>query len=150
MIRERRALLIGSFTSLAAAFMFVSVKAADPPSGGCMTTSGKPLVSPDGAFSAIVRENACESGYAFTATANFTVDVISQSDSTKHALVFSTDDHGASNERPLLSWLAPKRLQITALSQVGVGLHKTAFSTVTITYSFTDSQPKATGEPVAP
>lgn len=132
-----RVLLIGSVTLLVAAAFVFGGKTANSASGGCTTKSAQPLVSPDGAFSAIVKQNACEAGYAFTGTANYVVEVVSQTDSTKHMLVFSTEDSGYSDQRPVLNWLAPESLQIRALSPADVGVQKTVYSTVKISYKFT-------------
>ena len=134
-----RVLLIGLVTMLVAVFIFISGKTANSATGGCTTTSGQPLASPDGAFSAIVRKNGCEAGYAFTSTANFIVEVTSQTNSTQHITVFSTEDSGYSSQRPVISWVAPESLQITALSQADVGVQRTVYSTVKISYKFTGS-----------
>ncbi len=134
-----RVILIGSVTLLVAAFVFLRGEIATSASGGCTTKSGLPLVSPDGAFSAIVRENGCEAGYAFTGTANFVVDVTSQTDSAHYITVFATEDSGYSDQRPVITWVAPENLHITALSQADAGVQRTVYSTVKISYKFTGS-----------
>ena len=102
----------------------------------CTTKGSQPLVSPDGAFSAIVDENVCEGEYAFLSSVTWTVDVVSQSDSTKRLAVFSFDDNGGPDTRPVLKWIAAERLVVTALTPAGVGIKKSAFATVNVLYKY--------------
>jgi len=103
---------------------------------GCATQSAQPLLSPGGAWSAIVQDTNCESGYSFTGAAVYTVEIVSQSNKANHANVFATEDDGHSNTRPVLTWLGANSLQITTLSHHGIGIQKPAFSTMKVSYKY--------------
>ncbi len=121
--------------------------ATAPP--GCQRLSSKTVVSPDGAWEAMLYEQACEFGYSFTATANYVVRIISRKDHEKQGDVFATPDRGNENPHPFISWIGRDELLISTPHSLFVGLQKNKFEKIKISYTYQTPPPLPTRIPTS-
>jgi hypothetical protein len=129
---------IGALLVLAAVCCFGTNKAyaIETAPLGCERLSTKTVVSPDGAWEAVLYEEACEYGYSFTATANYVVRIISRKDREKQDNVFAIPDRGKQNPHPLVSWIGRDELLISTPHSHFIGLQKDRFEKVKISYTY--------------
>jgi hypothetical protein len=144
---------IGAVPFLAAICCFGTNKAyavsSATGSPDCRRVSSKTVVSPDGAWEAMIHEEACEYGYSFTATANYVVTIISRKDHEKQGNVFAIPDHGNQNPHPFISWIGRDELLISTPHSHFFGLQKDKFEKIKILYTYQAPPPLPTRVPTS-
>jgi hypothetical protein len=130
-------------TTLAVIFFFCfgatkayAVTSATTPSPSCGSLSTKSVISPNGAWKAVVHENYCEGNYVFQTWATYTVTLIARSGSPQQADVYAVDDSGNPQEQPAVSWLSNNALQITSIQDPYSAIQKNSFGNITISYAY--------------
>jgi hypothetical protein len=111
-------------------------------------------VSPDSSWVALVQEGVCSDGGLVTVS-TYTVPLIQRNLSDTIQLgrrseepdhegdVFVVDDYGSPQNRPLLQWLSPRKLQITIPNISGVGLQKNNYQGVDVVIKYEPDDPAA-------
>lgn len=115
----------------------------------CQRLSSKTVVSPDGAWEAMLHEEACEYGYSFTATANYVVTIISRKDHEKQGDVFATTDDRNPGYQPFVSWIGRDELLISTVKDPYSGLQKDKFEKIKISYTYRAAPPLPTRVPTS-
>ena len=92
--------------------------------------------SPDGRWEAVVVERVCEGSFVFTAVALYEVELVPKTHAADRRVVFSTDDGGYLEHLPVVTWLGPKRVELTIMHSPLIGLQKTAAAEITISYKY--------------
>jgi hypothetical protein len=101
------------------------------------------LVSPDNAWIALVQEGVCSDGGFVTISTDTVrlarreaIDEIKlspcQENPTSENDILVVDYYGHPENRPLIQWLSPQKLQITIPNISGVGLQKNSYEGVDI------------------
>jgi len=143
---------IGALLFLAAVCCFGSSKAyaIETASPGCQRLSTKTVVSPNGAWEAVVHEDFCEFGYAFTSIANYTVTIITRSDRARQERqgnVFVINSNGHPSYQPVVSWIGQDELLISTRHSRYIGLQKDKFEKIKIQYAYQAPPPLPTRRP---
>jgi hypothetical protein len=120
-------LLVGSYFPLRA-----YAATSSPP---CETLSSKTVKSPDGKWSAVTTEVACEAGYSFLSSATYTVSLVSLPSKSVSKDVFAVDDAGDIT-RPKVSWSGNTTLKINTIHPVGTNLQLSSYNGITLVYTY--------------
>jgi hypothetical protein len=131
--------------------VFPSIASAQQ-KGGCEREAISMLMSPDDTWIALVYENICSDG-AFVTTVTDTVQ-LARRDTTdtikliwhveepKHEKdVFTVDEGGHPQDRPLTRWLSPQKLQITVPNKSLIGLQKNSYEGIEVVIKFEPDDP---------
>jgi hypothetical protein len=107
-----------------------------PTPAECQRLNTTTVVSPNKTWDAVVHEDACEFGYAFTANALYTVTILSASNPKEHEDVFCLEDHGNPAQEPIASWISNSALQINTIKSVEIGLQESTYKKIAISYVY--------------
>lgn len=102
------------------------------------------LLSPDEAWAAIVQEELCTGDGPASTGVTDTVQIVARGQEPTHLNdVFGIEEHGRPENRPLIHWLAARKLQITVPNLSLIGLQKSAYAGVEISIKFEPDDPVA-------
>jgi len=112
------------------------------------------LVSPDNAWVALVQEGVCSDGVVVTVSTDTVrlvrhatvgeIQLAPHAEKPDHENdVLVVDYYGHSENRPLIQWLSPRKLQITIPNISGVGLQKSSHEDVEIVLKYEPDDPAA-------
>jgi hypothetical protein len=112
------------------------------------------VVSPDNARVALVQEGVCSDGRLVTIStdtvqlarrdATDTIHLAPRPDTPQHDNdILVVDYYGHPENRPLVQWLSPQKLQITIPNFSGVGLQSSSYEGVNIIVKFEPDDPIA-------
>ncbi len=111
-------------------------------------------VSPDSSWVALVEEGLCSDG-RFVTVSTFTVRLVERdlTDTIKLSRrseepdyegdILVVDDYGSLQNRPLLQWISPRKLQITIPNISGIGLKKDSYRGVDVVIKYEPDDPAA-------
>lgn len=135
-MRFLNALLFASCGSLLAA------RAGVVPEAGCARETIAMLVSPDDAWTALIQEDLCSHGPAFTTSILDRVQLVRRNEESKeNSDVLIVDEGGHPENRPLTQWLSPKKLQITIPNKSLVSLRKSSLEGIEVAVKFNPYNP---------
>src|SRR5437763_4070816 len=101
-------------------------------------------LSPDDAWAALVQEEMCTGDGPASVGVTDTVQIIARGQEPTHLNdVFAVEEHGRPENRPLIRWLAARKLQITVPNLSLIGLQKPQYSGVEISMKFEPDDPAA-------
>jgi hypothetical protein len=102
------------------------------------------LLSPDNAWAALVQEELCTGDGPASAGVTDTVQIVERGQEPTHLNdVFGVEEHGRPENRPLIRWLAARKLQITVPNLSLIGLQKSRYAGVEISIKFEPDDPVA-------
>jgi hypothetical protein len=122
--------------------LLIGTMASAQSDASCQRHTTATLASPDAAWLALVQEDTCVGVFPFTTGVTDTVQLVrpgEQPDSDND--VFALEEHGRPENRPLLRWLSPQKLQITVPNRSLIGLQKRAFAGVEIVVKYDPDDP---------
>jgi hypothetical protein len=100
------------------------------------------LVSPDDAWTALIQEDLCSHGPAFTTSILDRVQLVRRNEESKeNSDVLIVDEGGHPENRPLTQWLSPKKLQITIPNKSLVSLRKSSLEGIEVAVKFNPYNP---------
>lgn len=115
--------------------------------GGCLRETISIQASPDDKWIALVQEDTCSDGH-FVTVVNDVVELTLRNgletillkqhpDAPRHENdIFSTEEHGAPEFRPVTRWLTPTSLEITVPNKSLIGLKKKTYEGIDISVKY--------------
>ena len=131
-----------AFGYTAATLLCVAMASAQN-DAGCHRLTIDTLASPDGAWVALVQEDTCIGDFPFTTGVTDTVQLVRRGKQpSSDNDVFAIEEHGRPENRPLLQWLSPKKLQISVPNKALIGLQKSNYAGVEIVIKYDPDDPE--------
>jgi len=128
--------------ALCGMLLAVAVRAAAAPEAGCERQTVSLLVSPDDAWTALIYEDLCSHGPAFTTVILDRVHLVRRGEESKEdSDVLVVDEGGHPENRPLTQWLSPQKLQITIPNKSLVSLRKRSYEGIEVVVKFNPDNP---------
>ena len=131
-----RALILASLvTAIRADIAFAQERA------GCNRQTVAMVMSPDDTWAALVQEDICSDG-AFVTVATDVVQLVPRGAKPRDEdNIFAIDEHGRPENRPLLRWLSPRKLQISVPNKSLIALQKSSHEDIDIVIKFDPDDP---------
>jgi hypothetical protein len=112
---------------------------------GCSRDTIGTFASPDDNWVAFVQEEICSDG-AFTTTVDDYVQLAQRGPEPTHENdIFAVEEHGHTDNRPVLLWQSSHKLQITVPNKSLIGLRKHSYHGIDVVVRFDHDDP--TGGP---
>lgn len=100
------------------------------------------LLSPDDTWTAVVEEDLCSHGPAFTTVILDRVRLVRRGEKAKDdSEVLVTEEGGRWENRPQTEWLSPRNLQITLPNKIFLNLKKPNYNDIEISIKFNPNDP---------
>jgi hypothetical protein len=128
--------------ALCGTLLAAAVGAGAAPEAGCDRQTLSLLASPDDAWTALIYQDLCSHGPAFTTVILDRVQLVRRGEESREdSDVLVVEDGGHPENRPLTQWLSPQKLQITIPNRSVVGLRKSSYEGVAVVVKFNPENP---------